>query len=73
MEAKKRVAGDSTVGHLLYSVATNHNVSGSKYAYKRKKVAGYGIYPFCVLPKDSPVPVLANPVKLVRKKISPFL
>lgn len=72
-EAKKRVGRDSAAGQLLYSAATNHNVSGSKYAYKRKKVAGYGIYPFCVLPKDSPVPVLENPVKLVRKKIRPFL
>lgn len=72
-EAKKRVAGARAAGQLLYSAATNHNVSGTKYAYKRKKVAGYGIYPFCLLPKDSPVPVLKNPVKLVRNKISPFL
>jgi hypothetical protein len=72
-EAKERVKGNQVAERLLYTVATNHKVGSAKYAYGRSKVTERGIYPFSVLPKGSPVPVLENPVKLIEKKVGGFL
>lgn len=58
---------------LLRSIATKHRATGRQYDYGRKKLAEKGIYPFWLLPKDSPVPLLENPVKLVQRKAAPFL
>ncbi len=72
-EAKKLVRPDSAAHKTLYAAATNHAVTGQKYAQGIKMLRSYGIYPFCLLPTSSPVPHLQNPVQLVLNKAKAFL
>lgn len=52
----------------LRSSATNHNISGSSYDYARKRITQCGVYPYCLLSKDSPVDTLKNPMQLIYEK-----
>ena len=72
-EAKKRVKTGSTAAEALYTLATNHNVSVKKYSYKCKQVAKTEIYPYCLLPKGSPVLTLKNPIMLILEKDGLYL
>lgn len=71
-EAKKLVP-KGAAEKALFSLATNHNIKGSKYDYGRKRIQQSGVYPYCLLPKESPAETLRNPIKLVREKIQHFL
>lgn len=71
--AKQLTLPNSIAAKLLLTVATHHRVTGSKYSYQRQKVTNLGVYPYCLLPKDSPVPVLESPFKLIINKISHYL
>ena len=72
-EAKTRVKAGSAAGKALYSLATNHNVSGEEYAYKCKQVGKAGIYPYCLLPKGSSEAILKNPITLIYEKDGHYL
>ena len=72
-EAKTRVKAGSAAAKALYALATNHNISGEKYAYKCKQVAKAGIYPYCLLRNSDGAPMLKNPIALIYEKDSLYL
>lgn len=67
-EAVRRVTRGSAAQKTLFSAATNHPVLDKKYAYGRKTLAAQGIYPYCLLPKTSPVTCLPSPMQLITEK-----
>lgn len=67
-EALRRVRKGSAAQKTLYSAATNHPVLGKQYAYGRKALTVLDIYPYCLLSKASPVPLLPTPMQLIVEK-----
>lgn len=72
-EAKKKVKVGSAAAEALYALATNHRVNGEKYIYKCKQVAKVGIYPYCLLRKESAESILKNPITLIHEKDGLYL
>lgn len=57
---------------VLLRSSQNHKITQADYSYGRSVIAKAGIYPFCFLPKNSKIPMLNNPLKLIAAKLSNF-
>jgi hypothetical protein len=68
-KAKNAVKMQSAMD-ALYSLSTNHRITGKKYDTGRKHIKACGIYPYALLPKNRKLLMLENPIKLIQQKIS---
>ena len=69
-EKAKNTVKTQSAKDSLYILATNHSISGKKYDSGRKNIKACGIYPHALLPKSKTLPVLDNPIKLIKQKIA---
>ncbi|MGN1021236.1 MAG: hypothetical protein ACI4O7_12795 [Aristaeellaceae bacterium] len=63
-------ARNTAARRTLLRASQNHRITNQEYAHGRSVIAHAGVYPFCFLPKGSPVEVLPNPLKLIERKIT---
>lgn len=69
--AKSKVGDRGRTAEVL-RIAASHRIVDRKYDYARNQIKAAGIYPHCFLPDGFPLPSLENPLRLIRKKLSPL-
>ena len=69
-EKAKNTVKMQSARDTLYSLSTNHRITGKKYDTGRKHIKTCGIYPYALLPKSKTLPMLENPIKLIHQKIA---